>query len=656
MSKSNLSLLLAMTLLVPIGGELWGQTVPPGGKEQVAKLAAMLKSESPLKEKADACRQLAIIGTKDAVPALAALLGDEKLSHMARYGLEPIPDPSVDEALRQALAKLKGRALVGVIGSLGVRRDAQAIAPLKKLLNDADADVAQAAARALGSIGTREAAKALQDTVGGVSKANQLAFCEGLFRCAEHLCTEGQCPQAQIIYDQLRRLPAAHQVRAGALYGAIMTRGKGGLALLQEHLHCDDYVLFAVAVRTAQELSGVEVTKTLTDALAKLPADRQILVIRTLAKRADASALPTLFVAAKSGAKPVRLAAIQALPPIADASAVPVLVGLLADSDQELVRAAREALGALPVAEADQAVMKMFASKELPQRQTALELIGRRRMSGAIPTLLKAAAQAEAQIRPVALKRLGELGSPKELPAVLDLLMATKESRDLSAAEQAASAICAKADDPEACVAKLIARLPQAPPAQKIALLNVLGSVGGANALQAVRAAVKDDNRDIHVAAIRTLGAWKTADAVPDLLALAQTPSNATDKMLGLRGYLRWAGSSALPAQERLAMCQKAAELTQKPEEKKLLLAALGSIDSPEALQRILPYLEESAIQNEAVAAAVAITQRLLKGRGPKPVAAKLIVPLEQVVQKAANANLKQQAQKALRQAKSKVK
>ena len=68
---------------------------------QEAKLLAVLKSSSATQaEKADACRQLVRVATKQSVPVLASLLGDEKLSHMARYALEPIRDPSVDEALR----------------------------------------------------------------------------------------------------------------------------------------------------------------------------------------------------------------------------------------------------------------------------------------------------------------------------------------------------------------------------------------------------------------------------------------------------------------------------------------------------------------------------------------------------------------------------
>ena len=57
---------------------------------------------------------------------------DEHLSAYARYGLEPIADPSADDALRAALAKLQGNQLIGVINSIGKRRDAKAGPALAK--------------------------------------------------------------------------------------------------------------------------------------------------------------------------------------------------------------------------------------------------------------------------------------------------------------------------------------------------------------------------------------------------------------------------------------------------------------------------------------------------------------------------------------------
>ena len=84
------------------------------------------------------------MGSRESVAPLAALLCNEELSHMARYGLEPIPDPAVDTALRDTLDKVKGRLLVGVICSIGVRRDPEAVASLVKRLDDTDPEVVQA--------------------------------------------------------------------------------------------------------------------------------------------------------------------------------------------------------------------------------------------------------------------------------------------------------------------------------------------------------------------------------------------------------------------------------------------------------------------------------------------------------------------------------
>jgi HEAT repeat protein len=672
MLKSKINYTLIIALLLAFAMQSFGQTVVPATRQQVDKLIAVLKSDAPHKEKADACRLLAIVGTKDAIAPLAALLGDEKLSHMARYGLEPIPDPAVDEALRDALGKLKGRPLVGVIGSIGVRRDVKAVRPLAKMLRSPDTQVAQAAARALGKIGDQPATRALQRALPNVSAANQLAFCEGLFRCAEALIAQGHQDQAIEIYDQLRELDAPHQVRGGALRGAILARGSvgkmrrragetirqyilrrnDGVSLLMEHLRSDDYIMFSAAVQTAQELPGVEVTQALTAELNQLPPDNQILVLQTLGKRADPQALGSLFaLAMNSKTKSVRIAAIRALPDIGDPSSAGVLERLLDDADSEISKEAQEALAALPGQKADEAVMAMLNSSQTSRRLTALELIGRRRMTTSIPALLKAASDADPRVRPAALRKIGELGGPAELPALLDLLTRFRRSQDLDAARQALSAVCAKADDMESCAEKLTSLLSEARPEQKSTLLRVLSTIGGTSALRAVRAAVNDPDAQVHTAAIRALGAWKTADAAPDLLALAKTASNPNDKTLCLRGYLGLAARPDLPVNQRLSMCRQVAGLIQRNAEKKLLLSALGSISSPDAIVLIIPYLDDPATREEAGMATVAIAERLLRGRNVSKFAPKLIEPLEKVVQVTANADLARRAKALLQRA-----
>ena len=623
--------------------------------QQVKKLIAVLKSDAPQKDKADACRELARIGTKEAVAPLAALLPDEKLSHMARYGLEPIPDAAVDKALRDAARKVKGTLLVGVIGSIGVRRDAKAVGLLDDLLDSSDNSVAQAAARALGSIGTKAARNALLDELDEVSAANQLAFCEGLLRCAEAAAAKGDREAALEVYERLRVIPMPQQVRAAAVRGSILYGGKDGLRLMSLALHNDDYTLAAAAVRAAQEKGCPCVTRVLVDELPSLAVDRQVLVIQTLARRADPAALPALFVAARKGELAVRLAAVRALAEIGSAAALPVLVELMGDADKDLASAAQASLASLPGAEVDAAVMKAVTAGPTDARLTAMDLVVRRRMTSAIPTLVEIAAGPDAQLRTAALKKLGELAGPAEIPQMLNLLGRAASPEDLEATEQALSAVCLKAPEPGACVAQVEARMAQAPPAQKCALVRVLGAVGGPKALQAIRGAVSDPNTEVRAAAIRVLSGWTTPDAAPDLLDLAKAASNGSDKLICLRGYLRLAGQAELPVDKRLDMCRQAAALAQKDNEKKLLLATLGGIASVEAVDLIVPSLDDSATKEEAATAAVDVADKVLKEKDAAKVASKLVEPLNKVAQATANADLAKRAKDLAAQAAAKA-
>ena len=68
----------------------------------------------------------------------------------------------VDTALREAAGKAKGRQLVGIIGSLGVRRDHNAVALMTRHLGDSDAEVVKPPLGRWGRIGTLDASKALE--------------------------------------------------------------------------------------------------------------------------------------------------------------------------------------------------------------------------------------------------------------------------------------------------------------------------------------------------------------------------------------------------------------------------------------------------------------------------------------------------------------
>jgi len=161
------------------------------------------------------------LGAKEAVPALSALLADPHLSAYARYGLEPISDASADDALRAALTRLKGSFLIGLVNSIGKRRDAKASEALAKMMLGADADLARAAAAALGNIGSVASAKELRSALGRTTGAVKAAVADACLLGAERLLEDGKRAEALDLYAALSGPDIPKPMRLAAMNGII---------------------------------------------------------------------------------------------------------------------------------------------------------------------------------------------------------------------------------------------------------------------------------------------------------------------------------------------------------------------------------------------------------------------------------------------------
>ena len=344
---SLIAVALSLSGNLSTGPALRAETV----EEARAKALEVLKSDAPLEQKAAACRGLARFGDKDCVPVLAGMLGDEKLAHMARYALEPIPDKSVDEALRAALDRLDGKLLVGAIGSIGVRRDPAAVESLGKRLGSSVGDVVRTAAIALGQIGTAAAGKTLLEALKNATGDNVSWIGDGLLTCGANLAAAGRQGEAKELYDGLLARNPPVRIRAAALRGLVLCDRSNSAKLLTGMLHDRELGVFAMALRVAAEMKDEQVTGVLVSEVAKLPADRVVAVVGVLGQRADKSALPALLEMTKKGDRSVRVEAIRAAAEIGDASVFPVLVDLIEEMDVDAAVKREAIAGILSIAE-----------------------------------------------------------------------------------------------------------------------------------------------------------------------------------------------------------------------------------------------------------------------------------------------------------------
>lgn len=185
-------------------------------------LITLLKdAAAPEFKKAKACVRLGELGAKDAIPVLARLLDNDHLNVYARSGLEPMAGPEADDALRAALPKLKGNHAIGVINSLGKRRDAKAIPALAKLLHSTDQETARSAAAALGSIGGPQAQKDLQGALGKTAGLVKMAVADALLSCAERYLADGKRAEALALFTSMSAPEIPKPMRLAAMNAII---------------------------------------------------------------------------------------------------------------------------------------------------------------------------------------------------------------------------------------------------------------------------------------------------------------------------------------------------------------------------------------------------------------------------------------------------
>jgi HEAT repeat protein len=578
--------------------------------EKEAKLIGVLASDAPGAQKAIACKELALYGSGKAAPQLAPLLANEQLASWARIALEAIPGPEADAALRDSVATLEGRLLIGAINSIGVRRDAKAVEVLSDKLSDKNAAVASAAAVALGHIGDASATKVLRAALADAAKETSSAVAEGCILCAEKLMNTGRSDDAAKIYDEVRTAKVPKPRVVEATRGAILARKAGGVPLLMEQIRSPDRAFYYIGLSTARELPGKEATEAIAAELANVSEDHAAVLLTVLGDRNDPTAAPAVLKAVKSNSKRVRIAAIGILGKFADESSVPTLLEIAADDDAELSEAAKTTLVGLEGAKVNLAITAGLQKAEGKSLLLLIELVGQRRID-ATSELVKALDNSDANIRSAALVSLGETAAQKDLNVLITRAIESKRDEDTATAQKALKAAAVRMPDREKCAEELSSALAKASAKDKSLLLEILGGVAGEKALTTLATAAKGDNDDLKDTATRMLGGWMTVDAGPVLLDLAKTSKEEKYQVRALRGYIRLARQFAKSHAQRAEMCGKALESANRDAERELVLNVLELYPSVDGLKVAVKATKNEKLKDEATKTSLVIAQKL---------------------------------------------
>jgi hypothetical protein len=585
-------------------------TKPAGYPAIEAKLLAVLQAADATEDaKTFACRGLRLVGSAKCVPVVAPLLGDEKLSHMARWVLQGNPSDEAGKALRNALGTTKGKQLVGVIGSVGARRDADAVGALASLAKNDDAVIAGAAMSALGHTGGAASAKALDAVT--PSAALQKVWVEAELACAESLAKKDAAASEKMCrhiyngqFDSVCRVAAlAGLARLGAAQGKELVAALKG----------NDAKLQIEAAQLSRELKDAASVEAYVAAAPSLPASLQVIVLSGFAASGNKAAAPVAVALAESADAEVSAAALKALGVIGNVSNVPLLVKLsLANNANAAL--AFTSLSRLPGADVDAALSKLLKSPNAGERTKAVEAFAARMDRKHAGAILAACEDAEKDVRMAAYKALRVLADETMLAAVAIRMTNASSGSERSELEQTTTAVALRCADADAVANVLSVKLGQSTEADA-SLLTVLAKRGGAKALETVRNCVAGTNPEQKKAAVRAMSSWADTTPLPDLLKISQDDADAACRALALRGYVRLVGDSDKPAAEKVKMFESALATAKSPDAMKQILSGLGGVKEIVSLKVVAAQLGNAAVANEAAAAALAISNDLVGGK-----------------------------------------
>ncbi len=608
---------ILVCLLVLSGG------IARGDEEQ--DLITILKSNASIPAKCDACFKLRIVGTTKSVPALADLLGQERLSQAARNALEGMPYPEAGQVLRRALSANSGLIKAGVIDSLGWRRDTQAVPLLIPLLSDGDAVVASASASALGRIGGSEVTAALQAVAGNAAPQVQPAVLEALLQCADDLRAAANESGAAGIYRALFDGEYPVRFRVAAWRGLVLSDASSRRTLMVQALREPDHLARQAALKLIRELGDEQVAQAGAQHWDSLAADAQLAVLDARVKQGK-TALPLVSTALNSPYPAVRVAALEAAGCVGDAKLAAVLAERAASGEEAQRAAARRSLTCLSGDGVDRAILSLVGSSDsaiqveaidaLRERGASIDIVGR--------ALLDQARSSTSQVRRAALKAVENLAGAAQIPELVALLGAQNKSSQADDVVKALVATARRVAVEDRTAGIVLQQLPQAEGASRAAMLVALGQLGSPVGRPALKRAVAQgaDSR-LREDALRALATAEPEDSfVPDLLEVSTTSDQQTHRVLALRAAVRLIDQGTLSADAKVQKLKQVMEAAERTDEKRAALAALARIQTPVAMELACGYASDASLQAEAAQTTMQIAQAIADAEPKRVVAA----------------------------------
>ncbi len=547
--------------------------------------------------------QSTLAGRNEAVKPLAAFLKEESTAGPAARALRSIGGPEAGKALLNALGGARGKALVDIIQAAGELQPRGTVKTVLRFASSDDPTVRQATLKALSLSGDPAAGPALAMSRIAAPVIERRTSAALYLAYARKLAEKGgratALEAAWSIYRAYRN-PGETHIAADALelIVSLLPEEKAADALL-EAMDGDDAELTAAALELTFRFGAERIVPLLiakAGAAGTTPSTKAMIIDR-LGRRGEKAALPLVRSSLADSDPEVCLAAIAAANGPWAEELLPALIGLAVGTDDAAELTAikrsllcfREEAVSPPAAAAEQ-------SAPVPARAMLLEVLGEKGASGRTELVFSETRSEQPEVRTAALKALAGTAGPSDLRRIIDLLALSSSSGDIRALEDAAAAAAGRDADRDTAVGRLLAMFDGSIEPGRIAIIRLMPRLGGAKALDFLRAELKDSDPPSRTAALVALSRWPDSEAADDLLQIIKTTGAKRELLMALEGHVRLIKGSKDPAWKKYELLKAAAFSLKEDQEKAVVIRGLAELRDPWSLKLLSFFLDHPVL------------------------------------------------------------
>lgn len=535
-------------------------------------------------------------GKDDAVVALTPFLTDEYLSEKASRALASIGSESASKALIGALPSAKGQALISIIEALGDSKYAAAESVLLPMLGSSNQDVQKVLLYSLSNIAGPASADALKNAASSANYVYDVTNATGSYiHYISELVGKNNALAESLANDLLKNTNSDLQVDSRIAALSILTKING-----------ENYTKSLVKAANDKNLEyRVAALKLASLFLNQTNINDWINGL----KKADVDAKPDFitFLARSNNSSVI----------------TPIQRSLKSKSGAERA----SAIAALSKLEGDKVLpvlLDLLAKGDTTDRSAIQEAFLTMRGEQVQPLLVEALPTANAQNKVVLIEVLSHRAYPGSFSAIKGLLT-DNDTAVQKAAFEALPQIVRSTDLPvllalmntngdnknvqqaiinsvensankDQDVSSILSQYNSQNDQQKVQYLSVLSGIGGKDALKAVIETGKTNNADLKNAVILSLANWKDQSALQTLIDLSRTTTNAAQLDAVVKGLVRLTASSDITGERKLLIYRDLMEVAQTTAQKQSILRNIEATNTYNALRYAGTFLGDKEL------------------------------------------------------------